>query len=131
MKRKETSTNFLNEQQIHACCAAAHALSLIAGRWKLLILWRLFAGQQRFTELKNSMEGISEKILGKQLRQLEAARLIERTIYPEVPPRVEYALTEKGRSLEPVLRLLASWGQQHLEIPSRPTIHNGVLPATR
>ena len=94
--------------------AAAHAveqaLDVIKGRWKLLILFHLFGGRvQRFSELERSIAGVSQKMLTQQLRQLETAGLVRRVIYPEVPPRVEYALTERGQALCPVLDALLQW----------------------
>ena len=86
----------------HSNCKAELALKVIKGRWKLLILRALSEVQQ----------GVSQKVLAAQLRELEADGVVERTVYPEVPPRVEYALTELGRELVPVLEGLHSWGEK-------------------
>ncbi|WP_448636473.1 winged helix-turn-helix transcriptional regulator [Pedobacter panaciterrae] len=89
----------------------AYTLDLIGGRWKPTILWRLLnCGSLRYSKLRKSMPNISERILILQLRELENDGLVSRMIYPEVPPRVEYKLTELGLRLEPVLRLLSDWG---------------------
>lgn len=93
-----------------AARAVEEALRLIKGRWKLLILFHLFGGQvRRFSELERSIPGVSQKMLTQQLRQLEKAGLVRRNIYPEVPPRVEYALTGWGQALCPVLDSLLQW----------------------
>jgi len=110
--RKDNSTNLENEVQINASCGMAYTLDLIGGRWKPTILWRLLNnGSVRYSKLRKSMPNISERILILQLRELENDGLVNRTIYPEVPPRVEYKLTELGLKLEPVLRLLSDWGE--------------------
>ncbi|MFD2705381.1 winged helix-turn-helix transcriptional regulator [Salibacterium lacus] len=95
-------------------CQVEDALSIITGKWKPIILLHLLQeGTQRFNELKRKMPGVTQKMLTKQLRELEEEDIIERTIYPEVPPRVEYAMTDYGRSLEPILEAMHEWGQQH------------------
>jgi DNA-binding HxlR family transcriptional regulator len=86
------------------------ALTLLEGRWKLTILFQLFGGRVlRNSELERAIAGISQKMLNQQLRQLERDGLVERTVYPEVPPRVEYKLTAWGQSLCPVLDSLLRW----------------------
>ena len=91
------------------------ALKTIDGRWKLLILFHLFGGQvRRFSELERALDGISQKMLAQQLRQLEADGIIVRTVYNEVPPKVEYRLTRKGRSFVPVIAAIRKWGTRHL-----------------
>lgn len=93
-----------------AAAGVEDALRLIKGRWKLLILFHLFGGRvRRFSELERSMPGVSQKMLTQQLRQLEKAGLIRRVVYPEVPPRVEYALTDWAQALCPVLDALLQW----------------------
>lgn len=83
---------------------------MIKGRWKLLILFNLFGGRvRRFSELERSIPGVSQKMLTQQLRQLENAGLVHRVVYPLVPPRVEYALTDRGQALCPVLDALLQW----------------------
>jgi DNA-binding HxlR family transcriptional regulator len=113
--RKESSTNALNEKNIHANCGMAYTLSLIGGRWKPNILWRLLRGAVRYSELKRSIEGVTERILIAQLRELEADGLVQRTVYPEVPPRVEYQLTPLGWSMQSILENLSDWGVGHRE----------------
>ena len=94
-------------------CPVATTVQLIGSKWKLLILRNLMVRPWRFNELKRSLEGISQKVLTDALRALEADGIIVRTIYPEVPPRVEYSLSETGESLRPVLKSMESWGQEY------------------
>ena len=86
------------------------ALKVLEGRWKLVILFRLFGGNvRRFSDLERTIEGISQKMLTQQLRQLERDGIVRRTVYPEVPPKVEYALTDWGQALCPALDGLLKW----------------------
>lgn len=96
----------------HTNCKAELALRVIQGRWKLLVLRELMEGIQRFSALQRALPGVSQKVLTAQLRELEADGVLQRTVYPEVPPRVEYGLTALGRELIPVLEGLHAWGQQ-------------------
>lgn len=109
---------FLGSLQ-HSNCKAELALKVIQGRWKLLILRELLE-VRRFSDLQRALaevqQGVSQKVLAAQLRELEADGVVDRTVYPEVPPRVEYALTELGRELVPVLEGLHAWGEK---IPQR------------
>lgn len=91
-------------------CPVETTLTLISDKWKVLILRDLLTGTKRFGELKKSVGGVSQKVLTAQLRQMEQSGLLTRTAYPESPPRVEYALTELGYSLKPVLDAMAAWG---------------------
>ncbi len=111
--RKESSTNFENETILNANCGMAYTLDLIGGRWKPSILWRLLSGSQRYHELRKSLPKISERILVLQLKELEQDGLINRIVYPEVPPRVEYNLTPLGWSLESTLQSLSEWGEEN------------------
>lgn len=94
-------------------CPIETTLTLISNRWKVLILWDLLGGVKRFGELKKLLGSISQKVLTANLRQMEEAGLLTRTVYAEVPPRVEYALTETGRSLRPVLEAMLEWGTRY------------------
>lgn len=96
-------------------CPVEKTLELIGGKWKGVILYHLLADTIRFNELRRLMPGITQKMLTKQLRELEADNLILRKIYPEVPPKVEYSITEYGKTLEPVITALQSWGSMHLK----------------
>ena len=111
--RKESSTNLENESWLNQGCGMAYTLNLIGGRWKPSILWRLVQGTLRYSQLRVALPNISERILILQLRELEKDGLVERIVYREVPPKVEYALTELGRSMKPVLQILSDWGEEH------------------
>lgn len=100
----------------HSNCKAELALRVIQGRWKLLILRELIDGVQRFSDLKRALPGVSQKVLTAQLRELEADGVLERTVYAQVPPRVDYTLTGLGRELIPVLEGLHAWGQQQMQV---------------
>lgn len=92
-------------------CPVETTLTLISDKWKVLILRDLLTGTKRFGELKKSLDGVSQKVLTSQLRQMEASGLLTRKVYAEVPPRVEYTLTELGYSLRPVLKAMRDWGE--------------------
>ena len=94
-------------------CPAEVTLSIIGGRWKLLILYHLFQGVRRFTQLRRALKGISQKMLTQQLREMEKDGLVHREVYPEVPPKVEYSLTTLGESLRPVVEALSNWGRMY------------------
>ncbi len=96
-------------------CPVETTLSLISDRWKVLIIRDLLDGTKRFGELKKSIGSISQKVLTANLRAMEEDGLLTRTVYAEVPPRVEYTLTETGYSLQPVLDALGSWGLAYKE----------------
>ena len=91
-------------------CAVEVTLSVMGGTWKPIVLFHLLRGKKRFGELQRSIGGITQRMLTLQLRELEAAGIVERTVYAEVPPRVDYALTALGHSLEPVLLAMRDWG---------------------
>jgi DNA-binding HxlR family transcriptional regulator len=116
--RKESSTNAINEKQINDSCGMAYSLSVIGGRWKPAILCRLMHNRMRYSDLRNSIEGISERMLVAQLRELEEAMVVKRIVYPVVPPKVEYELTELGLSMKPMLRAMSAWGNLHRETRS-------------
>lgn len=99
----------------HYQCPVEATLDVIGGKWKPIILWQLKAEKLRFSGLQQNMKGISPKMLTKQLRELEEAGLILREIYPEIPPRVEYSLTEFGKTVLPVLDALCEWGSKYLQ----------------
>lgn len=92
-------------------CPVETTLMLIGDKWKVLILRDLMPGTRRFGELKKSIGSVSQKVLTAQLRDMEANGLVHREVYAEVPPRVEYSLTEVGRSLKPILDAMSTWGQ--------------------
>lgn len=102
----------LTKEEMPACPVAT-TVALIGSKWKLLIIRNLLARPWRFNELRKALEGISQKVLTDSLRSMEADGIITRTVYPEVPPRVEYALTELGESLKPILDSMRAWGEAY------------------
>jgi DNA-binding HxlR family transcriptional regulator len=96
-------------------CPVEAAVDVVGGKWKALILWWLQERTWRFAELRRQIPGITEKMLTQQLRELEADGIIERRVYATVPPKVEYSLTEYGRSLKRALRALCDWGANHMQ----------------
>ena len=94
-------------------CRVATTVSLIGSKWKLLIMRNLLARPWRFNELQKSIDGISQKALTEALRSMEADGIVSRTVYPEVPPRVEYALTELGESMRPIIQSMEQWGNNY------------------
>ncbi len=94
-------------------CPVATTVSLIGSKWKLLIIRNLLQRPWRFNELKKDLEGVSQKVLTDSLRSMEKDGLITRTIYPEVPPRVEYALSDLGKTLKPILDSMVEWGTNY------------------
>ena len=96
-------------------CPVATTVSLIGNKWKLLIIRNLLARPWRFNELHKSLDGISQKVLTDCLRQMESDDLITRTVFPEVPPRVEYALSPLGESMRPILNAMEAWGNGYKE----------------
>lgn len=94
-------------------CAVEATLSLIDGKWKGVVLFHLLEGTMRFNEIRRKLPGVTQRVLTTQLRALEADGLINRKIYPVIPPKVEYSLTPLGRSLEPVVQTLKIWGDEN------------------
>ena len=95
----------------HGCPVEA-ALEQISGKWKGLVIYHLLSGTHRFSELKRKVGTVTQRSLTKQLRELESAGIIDRTVYAVVPPKVEYCLTEKGKRLLPVIETLHAWGHE-------------------
>lgn len=102
----------LTKEEMPACPVAT-TVSLIGSKWKLLIIRNLLARPWRFNELKKDLDGISQKVLTDSLRSLENDGLITRTVYPEVPPRVEYALSELGLPMKPIIASMEAWGTEY------------------
>jgi DNA-binding HxlR family transcriptional regulator len=115
-KIKTSSTNFVNKSLLSAC-PVTHVLNLIGGRWKALIVWNLLEGTMRFSELRDHIEMISEKMLIQQLRELEQDGIVKRDVFPVVPPKVEYSLTGLGKSLQPIMEQIVTWGLKNMEAP--------------
>ena len=100
--------------QITDCCPVEATLEMIGGKYKALILWHLSEGKLRFSQLKKVISNATPKMLTQQLRELETHKLIHREVYPVIPPKVEYSLTETGKSLIPVLQAMRDWGADYL-----------------
>src|SRR4051812_45608054 len=105
-----------NPEKYHGAdeCPITATINVIGGKWKPPIIWLLMNGPMRFGELSKTMPGIALKVLSRHLKEMESDGIITRTAYPEVPPRVEYALSEKGESLREVMSLLSEWSRQHI-----------------
>ena len=103
---------FLMERELPACPVET-TLLMISDKWKVLILRDLLNGTMRFSELRRSIGNVSQKVLTANLRQMERDGLVHREVYPEVPPRVEYSLTETGRTLQPIIEAMKDWGTQY------------------
>lgn len=112
-KIKETSTNYANKLALAAECPEVYAAHIIGGQWALVICSWLINGKLRFGELRRLLPNITERMLTLQLRRLEDDRIIKRTVYAEVPLRVEYELTAIGYELGPIIKLMENWGEKH------------------
>ena len=113
---KETSTNFANKQALAEECPEVYAANTIGGQWALVICSWLMNGKLRFGELKRLLPNITERMLTLQLRKLEANKIVQRTVYAEVPPRVEYELSPIGYELKPIIQQLEKWGEKHKKL---------------
>ena len=104
----------MTEQCSGFTCPVEATISLIGGKYKAVILWHLMGSTLRYSELHRKMPKATDKMLAQQLRELEKDGLIHRTVYPVVPPKTEYSLTEQGRTLAPILDALCDWGEHYL-----------------
>ncbi|WP_342761278.1 helix-turn-helix domain-containing protein [Glycomyces sambucus] len=96
-------------------CGMTIAIDVVGGKWKMHLMWVLAEGPVRFGQIRRKLDGVSEKVLAENLRQLEASGVVHRELYAEVPPRVEYSLTRLGESLNAALAPLEAWGDEHRE----------------
>ena len=103
----------LTKEEVLPQCPVATTVNLIGNKWKLLIIRNLLVGKARFKDLKNGIEGISQKVLTENLRSMEEDGLIIRKSYPEIPPRVEYELSDLGNSLRPIIKSMEVWGNEY------------------
>jgi len=115
VKKKENSTNSINAQYITEC-DLTYAVCKMGGRWKLLILCKLENGKLRFSEIRDRISGITERMLTLQLREMEKEGLLKRTVHAQVPPRVDYELTEIAKELIPIWKQLEDWGKKHKKL---------------
>ena len=99
------------------CPRYEHGIQLLGKRWTGLLLYALLEGPQRFCELTATVEGLSDRVLSDRLRELEVEGVVERVVYPQIPVRVEYQLTEKGRALKPVVEAIHKWAENWVELP--------------
>jgi len=123
-KIKETSTNFANKQALSNEYLEVYASNIMGGQWSLAICCYLINGKLRFGELKKCMPNITERMLTLQLRKLEENKIISRKVYAEVPPRVEYELTEIGYELKTIIEELEKWGKKHRELNNQIAVLN-------
>lgn len=105
----------MQEDQTEGTIFVQATLKVLGGKWKILILWHLKDKARRFSELKRLIPEITEKMLIQQLRELEKDEIVNRKVYSDVPPKVEYSFMDYGRSLEPALKVLCEWGKEHLK----------------
>ena len=103
-----------NKKTYH--CPVEVSMDMLSGKWKSLMLWHLYEGTKRYKELEAMVPGVSQKMLTQQLKELERDGLVTRTVYPEVPPRVEYSLTDLGRSAFPILEMMHTWAIEKLGV---------------
>ena len=111
-KMKESSTNYKNRKFL-TTCDMTYAVQMIGGRWKILIIVTLEKAPKRYGEIKKAIPGITERMLTLQLREMEEDGIVKRTVFPEVPPRVEYELTASAKELLPICNYLHEWGTRH------------------
>ena len=97
-------------------CPIGATLKILSGKWKVLILFSLYDGTKRFNELRREIPNITQRMLTNQLRELEEDKIINRKVYPEVPPKVEYSLTDIGKTLGPVFERLKTWGECYIKM---------------
>lgn len=112
-------------------CSVEAAIGLIDGKWKSIILWHLLSGTLRFNEIRRHVENCTPRMLTNQLREMEEDGLITRKVYAQVPPKVEYSLSDIGRTMEPILRALKMWGDQNIGLYGKPEGHDPRAHATR
>jgi len=110
----QNGTDILVYREKHYTCGIDVTLAVVGGKWKASILWHLARETMRFSDLQRQFSETTRKMLTQQLRELEADGLVHREVYPQVPPKVEYSLTEKGRTLSPILELMCDWGRLYL-----------------
>ena len=118
------STESIISSQYQMCPRYEHAVQLLGKRWTGLLLDALMSGPKRFCELTSAVEGLSDRVLSDRLRELEVEGIIERVVYPQIPVRVEYRLTEKGHALKPVVEAIHHWAQSWISQPDYSAEHS-------
>jgi len=120
MATRPTETIILQQNQM--CPRYEHAIQLLGKRWTGLLLDSLMQGPRRFCELTAAVEGLSDRVLSDRLRELELEGIIERIVYPQIPVRVEYRLTDKGRDLKPVVEAIHAWAEHWIPLPEQASV---------
>ncbi|MBO0777292.1 MAG: helix-turn-helix transcriptional regulator [Ktedonobacteraceae bacterium] len=118
MATRSTGISTTTTPSEHICPRYEHASSILGKRWTGLLLLSLMDGPRRFCELTAHVEGLSDRVLSDRLRELEAEGVVQRIVYPQIPVRVEYQLTEKGRELKPVVDAIHAWAEKWVTLPS-------------
>lgn len=111
--KNQVSSSKIKCDSTHNSCPVRHAFNALGGKWAFSIVYALLEGKKRFKELERSIDGINTRMLVKELKSMEENNIVKRTAYPTVPPTVEYALTEKGKKIKPILKELRRWGLEH------------------
>ncbi len=113
--------------QVYGNCPVEAALDIIGGKWKAILIFHILEGPKRFGELGRLLPGLTQRMLTTQLRELERDGVILRTVFPQVPPKVEYSITPFGSTLEPLLQELAKWSEQHVKLRVKQVFRSGGL----
>jgi DNA-binding HxlR family transcriptional regulator len=113
MQPDQTADDLMVYRDKEYKCGIDVTLAVVGGKWKASILWHLAQATMRFSDLQRQFSGTTRKMLTQQLRELEADGLVHREVYPQVPPKVEYSLTEKGKSIYPILEMMCNWGREY------------------
>ena len=113
MQPDQTTDDLMVYRDKEYKCGIDVTLAVVGGKWKASILWHLAQATMRFSDLQRQFSGTTRKMLTQQLRELEADGLVHREAYPQVPPKVEYSLTEKGKSIYPILEMMCNWGREY------------------
>lgn len=108
-----------NRDNKQVSCSVESTLKVIGGQWKVLILKELFEGVKRFNELQRALKGVTHKMLAQQLRELEQDGIVQRKVYAEVPPKVEYSLTNLGETLQPIIQAMHEWGIYYASVVNK------------
>jgi len=106
----------INKNKPNIICPVERSLEVIGGKWKIMVIFHLSSGKKRFNELRKLIPNVTQRMLTRQLRELESHGILERKIYAQIPPKVEYYLTDLGYSLNPILDVLHKWGSDHKDI---------------
>jgi DNA-binding HxlR family transcriptional regulator len=120
MQQNQAAAELMTLRDREYKCGIDVTLALVGGKWKASILWHLAQETMRFSDLQRQFSDTTRKMLTQQLRELETDGLVHRKVYPQVPPKVEYSLTEQGRTIFPILELMCDWGRNYVQSASQP-----------